>query len=161
LVRRHTAKFYAVAFRILRNKEEAEDVVQDCFLKFWYDPSIWVYEKKTKFTTWFCKIVINKCYDCLKKFKEAGLDDNFDIADNAKNAEHFIDEKERNNILNAAYLTLDIKQRTALALSFFENNKNQESAKIMKLSLKAFQSLLMRSKEALKNQFEKLGGIYE
>jgi hypothetical protein len=31
----------------------------------------------------------------------------------------------------------------------------------MKLSLKAFQSLLMRSKEALKNQFEKLGGIYE
>ncbi|MGB1540188.1 MAG: RNA polymerase sigma factor, partial [Rickettsiales bacterium] len=35
LVHRHTSRFYAVAFRVLMNKEDAEDVVQDAFLKLW------------------------------------------------------------------------------------------------------------------------------
>ena len=38
LVRRHTERFYRLAFRYLQNKQAAEDVVQDAFLKLWEDP---------------------------------------------------------------------------------------------------------------------------
>ncbi|HCR85687.1 MAG TPA: hypothetical protein DIV86_03315 [Alphaproteobacteria bacterium] len=160
LVKRHSTKFYAVAFRMLRTREQAEDIVQDCFLKFWQNPSNWNSKKGVKFTTWFYRVVINKCYDALKKSKELRLDENFDIEDETKNAEKMIDEEKRDRILNNAFLVLSKKQKTAIALSFIEGAKNQESAEIMGLSLKGFQSLLMRSKVALKEKFLQSGGIY-
>ena len=38
LVQRHTERFYRLAYRYLQNKEAAEDVVQDAFVKLWEDP---------------------------------------------------------------------------------------------------------------------------
>lgn len=161
LVKRHTTKLYAVAYRMVGTKEQSEDIVQDCFLKFWQDPSNWNSKKGVKFTTWFYRVIINKCYDHLKKSKELRLDENFDIEDDSKSAEKILDEQKRDKILNNAYSELNKKQKTALALSYIEGAKNQQSADIMGLSLKAFQSLLIRSKTALKERYLQLGGIYE
>jgi len=61
LVRRHNDRFYALAYRLLRNAQEAEDVVQDCFMKLWHKPYLWRGDKKTRFTTWFYAIVLNEC----------------------------------------------------------------------------------------------------
>lgn len=156
LVKRHVTRFYKTAFMILRSKEAAEDVVQDCFLKFWEDPQKWDSKKAVKFITWFSKVITNKCYDNLKKFKEEVLSEDFEIRDNAKLQDKIIEEEQVNQMLQDAYLELSEKQQMAISLSFFEGKKNFESAKIMGLTLKAFQSLLIRSKDSLRENFKKL-----
>ena len=56
LVRRHTERFYHLAYRYVQNRETAEDIVQDAFLKLWEEPSRWMWS----WTVWpglkvFCR----------------------------------------------------------------------------------------------------------
>lgn len=156
LVKRNVTKFYKVAFAILHSKQLAEDVVQDCFLKFWQEPNLWKSEANVKFATWFSKVISNKSYDYLRKKKSQSLDSDFDIADEAKTAEEIIAENQQTKVFEAAFLKLEEKQRKAISLTFFNHHKNEKSAKIMNMNLKAFQSLLLRSKQALRENFKKL-----
>ena len=55
---------YAVAFPLLRNEENAKDVVQEAFVRVW--KNLGKYRHEVKFTTWLYKIVINLCYDRIK-----------------------------------------------------------------------------------------------
>ncbi len=156
LVKRHVTKFYQTAFVIVKSKSDAEDIVQECFLKLWQNPHNWDETKGVKFTTWFARVIANKCYDFFRKHKEDQLTEDFDIADNQASALQILENNYNHELLSAAFAALSYKQQTAITLSFFENRKNIESAQMMNLSLKAFQSLLMRSKESLKQNFKKL-----
>lgn len=60
----HKRYAYAVAFRLLHNTENAEDVVQEAFIRVWNN--LQAYRSEVKFTTWLYKIVINLCYDRMK-----------------------------------------------------------------------------------------------
>jgi len=67
IVKCHQSYAYAVAFRFLCNEDDAEDIVQESFIRIWnhlrdFDP-------KMKFTTWMYKIVVNLCYDKAKSNK--------------------------------------------------------------------------------------------
>jgi len=55
---------YALAFRLLLNEEDAEDVVQESFLRVWRHLA--GYDTRRKFTTWLYSIVTNLCYDRLR-----------------------------------------------------------------------------------------------
>ena len=87
LVQRYNERFYRLAYRYLQSKEAAEDVVQDAFVKLWEDPSRWQAQRKTKFTTWFYRIVVNLCLDWQKKKKPIELDDQAPLADDSESIE--------------------------------------------------------------------------
>ncbi len=53
LVRRHTDRFFAAAFRMAGNSSMAEDMVQDAFLKIWNKPDQWKDDTSATITTWF------------------------------------------------------------------------------------------------------------
>ena len=55
---------YALAFRLLRDEENAKDIVQEAFIRAW--KHLGRYRPEVKFTTWLYKIVVNLCYDRLK-----------------------------------------------------------------------------------------------
>lgn len=159
LVERHLTNFYKTAYFLTNSKQISEDIVQDCFLKFWQFPKKWDAKKNVKFTTWFNKVVINKTYDVLKKKKPILLDEDFDIKDERKDVSEIIEDERKNKIFNQAFLSLNKNEKTALLLTFYDEKKNHEASVIMKLKLKAFQSLLHRSKKNLQKEFEKLGGL--
>jgi RNA polymerase sigma-70 factor (ECF subfamily) len=156
LVKRNVTRFYKLAFSILHSKQLAEDVVQDCFLKFWQEPNLWKSEANVKFSTWFSKVISNKSYDYLRKKKSQSLDNDFDIADDAKTAEEIIAQNQQTKAFEDAFSELDEKQQKAISLTFFDRQKNEKAAKIMNMNLKAFQSFLLRSKQALRENFKKL-----
>jgi RNA polymerase sigma-70 factor, ECF subfamily len=58
---------YIVAIRLLRDEENAKDVVQEAFIRVWNN--LGRYRKEVKFTTWLYKIVVNLCFDKIKMEK--------------------------------------------------------------------------------------------
>ena len=155
LVQRHTERFYRLAYRYLQNKEAAEDVVQDAFVKLWEDPGRWQAERNNKFTTWFYRIVVNLCLDWRKKKKPLELgDQEFSIVDDREPPDIAIVRAEKQNLLEKEIAALPERQRTALNLCFDEGLSNQEAAEVMGLKLKALQSLVMRAKTTLKERLK-------
>jgi len=150
LVRKHLSRFYYIAYKFTKSKEDAEDIVQNCFLKLWQSPQKFDAQKNVKFITWFSKVVSNEALDFLKKHKAQNLNEDFDIEDESKNQLELIEQEIEREELKLALKQLNENQRQAIKLTFLEEHKNQESAEIMGISLKAFQSLLMRSKKSLK-----------
>lgn len=154
LVQRHTTRFYAVAYRLLQNKEEAEDIVQEAFLKLWNKPELWNASKGAKFTTWFYRLAYNLCIDHIRKKRSVSIEDEALIESHDDTAEQYIEKDEQKTILAACIDELPERQRVALNLCFYEEASNKEAAEIMGVSLKALQSLVMRAKTSLKEKMQ-------
>ena len=56
---------FVLAFRLLHDEEDAKDVVQEAFIRVWNNCA--GYRPEIKFTTWLYKIVVNLCYDTIKR----------------------------------------------------------------------------------------------
>jgi len=154
LVERHMDRFYRLAYRYLQNKEAAEDVVQDAFLKLWENPALWQPERNSKFTTWFYRVVVNLCLDSRKRKKPAPLDDEAAVIDERQPADERMIRLQEQKALEEAIGALPNRQRTALNLCFDKGLTNQEAAEVMGLKLKALQSLIMRAKTTLKERLK-------
>lgn len=153
LVRRHTERFYRVAYRFTGNRAEAEDIVQEAFIKLWERPTLWRADRKASFTTWFYRVVVNLCLDHKKKKRPSALMDDSWIPDERATHEETLLQNETAARLEKAIGELPERQRVALNLCFYEDISNQEAADIMGIKLKALQSLLMRAKATLKLHF--------
>jgi RNA polymerase sigma-70 factor, ECF subfamily len=154
LVQRHTGRFYRLAYRYVQNRETAEDVVQDAFLKLWENPAIWRPERSSKFTTWFYRIVVNLCLDWQKKKRPMPLDEAIPVADDAETIDESMTRLQAQKLLEKEIAGLPERQRTALNLCFDEEFSNQEAAEAMGLNLKALQSLIMRAKTSLRERLK-------
>ena len=152
LVRRHTERFYRLAFRYVQSRETAEDLVQDAFLKLWEYPEKWRVERNAKFTTWFYRVVVNLCLDWQKKKRPAELDEDLPLIDGREGMEEAMIWNQEQRMLEKEIAALPERQRTALNLCFGEGLSNQEAAEVMKINLKALQSLIMRGKTTLKER---------
>lgn len=67
LVERHQNKVFAVIFRILRRRNDAEDIAQQVFTKIYF--SLNKFNFRSSLSTWIYKITVNECYDYLRKKK--------------------------------------------------------------------------------------------
>ncbi|MFO1462637.1 MAG: sigma-70 family RNA polymerase sigma factor [bacterium] len=151
LVKKHADRFYRVAYRLLRNAGEAEDVVQQAYLKFWQDPGKFDPGKNTRWSTWFYRVIVNACLDRLKRGGRESAPAELDLsADPAPGADTELAARQQSQALSKALAALPERQRTALTLCFWEGLSNQEAADLMGLRLKALQSLLVRAKENLR-----------
>lgn len=161
LVRRYSTMFYACAFRVSGNKDEAEDAVQDAFLKLWKNPKIWDGGRGAKFTTWFYRVVVNTATDRLRKNKRlVSGTDMFDAMEDQSTAQdEAMVENEEQKALEDAIQTLPERQKIALNLCFYEGLSNKEAAETLGVGLKALESLLMRAKAGLKQALSDRGLI--
>ena len=152
IVHRHAKRFYSISYRILFNKHDAEDIVQEAFLRLWEKSNLWNPHRKAKFTTWFYKVVVNLCLDHNRKKVAMHLTEEIKSTGKTKGGEEILNEKQRQEILNRCLQELPDQQRLALNLCFYEGLSNQEAADIIGVKIKALQSLIMRAKTTLKEK---------
>ncbi len=148
LMTRHVNMHLAFAERLMGNRAEAEDIVQDAFAKLWlhagkFDP------KKSKFKTWFYRVVMNRCLDMKRKKKPVSLPENFEKTDEKANLDKHLERTERGRIIQEALKEIPDRQRAAITLCYFEELTNKEAADILGLKLKALESLLTRGRRNL------------
>lgn len=155
LVCRHVKRFYSIAYRILNNKDEAEDIVQEAFLKLWDKPELWDRTRHVKFTTWFYKIVTNLCLDHNKKKRPVSLPEVLHIIDGKPNEIELLEQRQKQAMLENFIRELPERQQLALNLCFYEGLSNKEAAEIIDIKVKALQSLIMRAKITLKEKINR------
>jgi RNA polymerase sigma-70 factor (ECF subfamily) len=149
LVERHVDRAYGLAFRILNNRADAEDIVQDTLLKIWLHRGRWE-SGRAKFSTWLYRVVTNRCIDVRRQPSGEDLEQAPEVADEKPLAIAEIQKNEVNSMLEGAMARLPDQQRIALILSYHENMSNGEIADVMQTTVVAVESLLKRGRQKLK-----------
>ncbi|MGO9170787.1 MAG: sigma-70 family RNA polymerase sigma factor [Rhodomicrobium sp.] len=156
LVARHSERYFAVAYRVLGRREDAEEALQEAFLTLWARPEVWDASRGTKFTTWFYRVVLNKSFDILRKsavfVQAADIGSLIDMLESGGDAELALDAEQRKRQVKRALGNLPERQRMAVALCFYEELPQSEAAGILRVSIKALESLLIRAKLSLRRE---------
>ena len=150
LSRRHLDRAHGVALRMTGSKADAEDVVQDVFLRLWLRPGSWQ-PGQAQFSTWLYRVVVNRCLDLKRRPKGTDLEAVDEPQDPNANAEEELVEAERGRALDAAVARLPERQRAAIVLTYTAGLRNAEAASAMDISIKAFEALLVRAKRELRD----------
>ncbi len=158
LVMRHANRYVAVAEKVLYQRQEAEDAVQDAFVKLWQKAD--QFEPETaKFSTWFYRIVVNQCLDRKRKKTADALPEDYDIKDDSNGPEENLVEDQRAQQMQQAMDLLPERQKTAIVLCYYEGMSNKEAADVLEVNIKALESLLTRGRKGLKENLDKCLGM--
>jgi RNA polymerase sigma-70 factor, ECF subfamily len=169
LVELYQSSVLNVCYRILSDRQDAEDVAQDVF--------VMVYRKAGSFrsesglSTWLYRIAVNLSLNRLRKRKWDRLlgiltfsDAQFEEATDTMEApeqdrpDRQLEASERSRILNDVLITLPDKQRVAIILHKIEGLSHQEIAEILQVSLSSVESLIHRAKRNLQKKLIPLLG---
>jgi RNA polymerase sigma-70 factor, ECF subfamily len=153
LVNRHHARCYAIACRVVMDRTEAEDAVQEAFMKIWnnaerYDPA------RGNFVGWLTRIVTNCALDRRRMVKNVvELEEANWVEDDAPRADRLAEAADVHQILRA----MPPRQRAAVSLFYVEGYSMKEVAEAMNSNVKSVESLLSRGRQAFKNLVVKHG----
>ena len=156
LVQLHLPRTVAVAQRILMRRAEAEDVAQDVFIKYWQNPQAYQ-PGKALFATWLYRVTVNRALDVARKAKPLPLDENYDQEDPALSVIEQQAQKQRAQALAQAVALLPERQRAAIALSYQTELSDVDAAAALDITVKAYESLLVRARRTLREMMLKGG----
>jgi RNA polymerase sigma-70 factor, ECF subfamily len=169
LIGRYQRPVFSLIYRLVRDRERAEDLAQDTFIKVLnaldrYDPSF-------KFSSWIFKIAHNTALDHLRKKVPATL--SIDGSPHARTAaeaeartltpasatptpEEFTSNRELGSEIDRALATLRAEYRTAIVLCHVEGRPYEEIAQIMDVPLGTVKTYIHRGRNELKKQLAHL-----
>ena len=148
LVNRNMPIIFRVAYRMLQDRAEAEDVTQETFLRAWKALPDW--QPKAKFSTWACTVALTLCRDRLRNKRPVLMDELPDRVDTALRPEEALASQQALESIDAKLAALPDRQREALSLCALEGMTNIEAAAAMDVSVRALESLLARARRALR-----------
>jgi RNA polymerase sigma-70 factor (ECF subfamily) len=151
LMARHLPRMMTLARRMLGDPSEAEDAVQDAFMRLWTHAARWR-PGAAKFETWLYRVTLNQCYDRLRKRTNARLDEAADIVDPAADPAQKLDESSLSEAVASAVLELPERQRAAILLCHYQDRGNIEASEILGISVEALESLLARGRRTLRRR---------
>lgn len=155
ICRRHAARCLSVACQILRNPADAEEAVQDTFLRVWQVAPRWR-RTDARVTTWLFRIVVNLSLDHMRRVSPLSLplEHAAEVVAADPNPEALAGSRELARILGRAVGSLPVRQRAALSLVVVQGLDCAEAARIMKVSIGTMESLLVRGRRRLRAALE-------
>jgi len=164
LLHRYRTPLVNFLYRMVRNREQAEDLAQESFLRVYRARAEYV--PSAKFTTWLFRIATNLALNSVRDTRyeklavsidapqapeaEPGDERPFEVADKGPNIEQHLIEETRRKMIRHAIDKLPEKQRAAVLLHKYEELDYVEISKILSCSESALKSLLFRAYEALR-----------
>src|SRR5882762_121331 len=168
LVKRYDRNVFRIAQHITQNREDAEDVVQDAFLKAY--GNLHQFQGQSKFYTWLVRIAVNEALMKLRRRRPertVSLDEDVkteddslprEVADWSPNPEQLYNQSELREILSKTIQGLPTTFRTVFVLRDVEGLSTEETAAALDLSVPAVKSRLLRARLQLR---ERLGRYFQ
>ena len=155
LVRRHGRRVYRSLLGVLGNVEEAEDALQDCFLKAFQNLSS--FEGRARFSTWLVRIAINTGVQQLRGRKDFdSIDEEADdfkprrIQAWGENPEESYSREELKRIVEQEVMKLPAKYRVALMLRDLEELSTEQAANVLGLTIPGLKARVLRGRLMLR-----------
>ena len=157
---RYTPMLFAIAWRMLADAAEAEDVVQEAITRLWTHAERWT-PVGGGLGGWLRRVATNLCLD--RKRRRAFVSDEAvpERADEAPSADAMIDARRRERAVAAAMQALPDRQRAAIVLTYYEGVSNAEAAAALGVGVKALESLLVRARRGLSRSLGASGLLQE
>jgi RNA polymerase sigma-70 factor, ECF subfamily len=165
LVRRYDRNVFRIAQHITQNREDAEDVVQDAFLKAYGNLN--QFQGQSKFYTWLVRIAVNEALMKLRRRRPertVSLDQDVEtdedsipreVADWSPNPEQQYNQAELRDLLQRTIQGLPSGFRTVFVLRDVEGLSTEETAEALGLSIPAVKSRLLRARLQLRERLNK------
>lgn len=163
LVRRYQRRVYALIYNMTGNRDDAEDLVQDVFIKAYR--SLNGFKGDSSFYTWIYRIAVNRTINFLKQRKRRAADLRLDDMDQAVERDPaYVELRARESPvrdlslaelqkkLNEALLTLSEKHRTVVVLHDIQGMPHEDIARIMKCSVGTVRSRLFYARQHLQRE---------
>ena len=162
LLRRYEGKIFRLALHITQNREDAEDVLQEAFLKAY--EHLDQFQGQSKFYTWIARIAANQALMKLRKRKSdrsVSLDETIDTGEDTvareiaawdENPEQQYSREEINEILSSAIDGLAPIYRAVFVLRDVDDLSTEETAEALELSVPAVKSRLLRARLQLRDK---------
>ncbi len=162
LLRRYEGKIFRLALHITQNREDAEDVLQEAFLKAY--EHLDQFQGQSRFYTWIVRIAVNQALMKLRKRKSdrsVSLDDTIDTGEDTvareiaawdENPEQQYSREEINEILGTAIDGLAPIYRAVFVLRDVDGLSTEEAAEALELSVPAIKSRLLRARLQLRDK---------
>lgn len=162
LVRRYESKIFRLAQHITQNREDAEDVLQETFMKAY--EHLDQFQGNSKFYTWIVRIAVNQALMKLrrrKNDKSVSLDETIDTGEDTivreiaaweENPEQRFSREELGEVLDTAIQSLEPLYRSVFVLRDIEDLSTEETAEALNLSVPAVKSRLLRARLQLREK---------
>ncbi|MEK4426150.1 RNA polymerase sigma factor [Solibacillus sp. FSL K6-1523] len=157
IINYYEQKVFTTVIRIIRNHAAAEDIVQDIFIKVFY--SLHKYEKTGSFNAWLYRIVVNYCFDYLRKHKHQTIEIESEITD-SRYPEKILLLRERNEELEQLLQQLDKADYMVLLLKYVNGLSYDEISEVLQITLNDVRNKLHRSKRKLRSIAMTKGGYF-
>ena len=160
LCERHTRQIFRVTHRITRNREDAEDAVQDSFLNAFLH--LKNFDERSRFSTWLTRIAINAALAKLRKkrgIREVPMDEpspllepgaHREIQDEAPSPEETCRLREQRETVNAAISGLRPRARKVVELHQLQEHSVKETARILGISIAAVKARMFHARATLR-----------
>ena len=165
LVKRYDRNVFRIAQHITHNEEDAQDVVQDAFLKAYQNLD--QFQGNSKFYTWLVRIAVNEALMKLRRRRTdrtVSIDEDVEtdegtmpreVADWSPNPEQLYGQAELGDILKKTIQGLPPGFRTVFVLRDVEGLSTEETAEMLELSIPAVKSRLLRARLQLRERLAK------
>jgi RNA polymerase sigma-70 factor (ECF subfamily) len=162
LVRRYEAKIFRLAQHVTQNREDAEDVLQETFMKAY--EHLDQFQGNSKFYTWIVRIAVNQALMKLRRRKtdkSVSLDETIDTGEDTivreiaawdEDPEQRFSREELGGILDTAVESLEPPYRSVFVLRDIEELSTEETADALGLSIPAVKSRLLRARLQLREK---------
>lgn len=162
LVARHSPRVATIATRISGNRSDAEEIVQETFLRAWRKAPGWRENAAdggaAMVSTWLYRVAVNLCLDRRRRPAWVPIEDAGEIADGAPTGYEALARDETARRVGAAVAALPDRQRAALTLCHYEGMSNAEAASVLGVSIGAIESLLVRARKDLRTRLAAVVG---
>ncbi len=158
LVERHRDFAFKLAWQVLHSEEDARDAAQEAFIQVWHH--LHRFNQKSRFTTWFYRIVVNKAMDHARRRKrraETSFPANPDFR-SPDDPERVWLNQEAAIQIRSAVDRLPAKQRLAFILREMQELNVRETSEVMKCSAQAVKSHLCAARKKLRKILMEIEG---
>ena len=159
LVEKHKSMVFTIALKIVRNREDAEEIAQDVFVKAYQ--SLATFKKESKFSTWLYRIVYNASISKTRKKNLETTNINYDIVENYSEDDindnlNRLEENEQKKIVNTVLKKLNTEDHLLVTLYYFEEKSVEEISEIANISQSNVKVKLFRTRKKLYGEIQRL-----
>lgn len=165
LIRDYKKSAYNIALRVLRNKEDAEDISQEALIKVF--KNIQFFNMQSTFKVWMYRIVVNTCLDFKRKktVDTFSIDEKIDldngdevfrqIEDKSNDPDSLVDKNYDSQMVNEAVNNLEDDFKTIIILRDIQGFSYSEISEVLSCNIGTVKSRLFRARKSLKEIIEK------